>query len=56
MGNTVEMFGHPQHPCRRNPLSAVPELHKKRRQLDAEALEPAPPLVPAGHPAAEAQR
>ncbi len=58
MGNTAEVFGHPQHPCTRNLLSAVPELHQKRRQLDAEVLEPAPPLVPVGpgHLVADAQR
>jgi len=37
MGDTVEVFGHPRHPYTRNLLTAVPELHKKWRRLDAEA-------------------
>jgi len=29
MGDTVKVFGNPQHPYTRNLLTAVPELHKK---------------------------
>ena len=37
MGDTVEIFGHPQHPYTKNLLAAVPELHKKWRTPAAEA-------------------
>jgi ABC-type oligopeptide transport system ATPase subunit len=33
MGDTVKVFGNPQHPYTRNLLTAVPELHKKWQPL-----------------------
>ncbi len=37
MGDTVKVFGNPQHPYTRNLLTAVPELHKKWQAPASEA-------------------